>query len=208
MSLNLLTQSIMHGDRTAAQDLTWDLLEAGTPPAQILDALTTGMDDVGRRFKADEIFVPEVLIASRAMKQAMALLEPALTESGHKPICNVVIGTVAGDMHDIGKNLVTMMWKGANVGVIDLGTNVQPQTFVEAAIEHDAKIVGVSALLTTTMINMGAVGEALRNAGLSTVKLVIGGAPVTQQFADEIGAHGYAADAASAVDMLKGFTIA
>ncbi|MHC4995040.1 MAG: corrinoid protein [Planctomycetota bacterium] len=204
MSLTQLTEAIMHGDLMQAQDLTWDLLESGTPPTKILDALTDGMDDVGRRFKAAEIFVPEVLISSRAMKQAMNLLEPYLVEAGYEPICNVVIGTVAGDMHDIGKNLVTMMWKGANVNVVDLGTNVMPEQFVAAAQEHDAKIVGISALLTTTMVNMPDVIQAVRDADLTDTKVVIGGAPITQDFADEINADGYAPDAASAVDLIKG----
>jgi 5-methyltetrahydrofolate--homocysteine methyltransferase len=204
LSLTQLTEAIMHGDLMQAQDLTWDLLESGTPPTKILDALTDGMDDVGRRFKAAEIFVPEVLISSRAMKQAMNLLEPYLVEAGYEPICNVVIGTVAGDMHDIGKNLVTMMWKGANVNVVDLGTNVMPEQFVAAAQEHDAKIVGISALLTTTMVNMPDVIQAVRDADLTDTKVVIGGAPITQDFADEINADGYAPDAASAVDLIKG----
>jgi 5-methyltetrahydrofolate--homocysteine methyltransferase len=163
---------------------------------------------VGRRFKANEIFVPEVLIAARAMKEAMGLLEPKLVEAGIKPKFTAIIGTVQGDLHDIGKNLVAMMWKGANFGVVDLGTNVTPDKFVAAAKEHGAQVVGLSALLTTTMPAMKTTVEALRDAGLDGVKVIIGGAPITQEYADQIGADGYAADAASAVDIARDLTAA
>ena len=144
-----------------------------------------------------------MLIAARAMKEAMALLAPLLAEAGIKPKFTAVIGTVQGDLHDIGKNLVAMMWKGSNFGVVDLGTNVPPEKFIAAAKEHNPQIVGLSALLTTTMPAMKTTIAALRAAGLNTVKVVIGGAPITHDFAKEIGADAYAPDAASAVDVAR-----
>jgi 5-methyltetrahydrofolate--homocysteine methyltransferase len=200
--LDNLTEAIKKGNRADAKKLTEGAMKENLPPAQILDSLVKGMDDVGRRFQCNEIFVPEMLIASRAMKEAMALLEPLLVKAGIKPAFTAVIGTVQGDLHDIGKNLVGMMWKGANFGVVDLGTNVTPEKFVAAASEHKAAVIGLSALLTTTMPAMKQTIEAVRKAGLK-VKVVIGGAPITQQFADEIGADGFAPDAASAVDIVR-----
>jgi 5-methyltetrahydrofolate--homocysteine methyltransferase len=201
--LTPLTEAIKKGNRAEATRICREAIDAGDAPQTILDAMVLGMDDVGRRFKANQIFVPEVLIAARAMKEAMAILEPKLVEAGYKPVATVVIGTVQGDLHDIGKNLVSMMWKGANFAVVDLGTNVPPDRFVAAAREHNAQIVGLSALLTTTMPAMKATVEALRGAGLNGTKIVIGGAPITQAFADQIGADGFAADAASAVDKVR-----
>ena len=159
------------------------------------------MAEVGERFKRNEYFVPEMLIAARAMKEAMAMLEPLLAKAGIKPKYTAVLGTVQGDLHDIGKNLVGMMWKGANIGVVDLGSNVSPDKFVAAVKQHNAQIVGLSALLTTTMPAMKDTVQAIRNAGLKTVKVIIGGAPITQEFANEIGADAYAPDAASGVDV-------
>ncbi len=201
--LSNLTEAIKKGNRNDATALTEQALGEGVEAQTILDALVTGMDDVGRRFKANEIFVPEVLIAARAMKEAMAKLEPALVEAGIKPKFNAVIGTVQGDLHDIGKNLVAMMWRGANFGVVDLGTNVAPEQFVAAAKEHEAKVVGLSALLTTTMEAMKNTVEAIRGAQLDGVKVLVGGAPITKEFADQIGADGFAPDAASAVDAVR-----
>ncbi len=201
--LQNLTEAIKKGDRKTAVEETRSAIDAKTGPQEILDALVTGMDDVGQRFKRNEIFVPEVLIASRAMKESMELLEPLLAEAGVKPAFTAIIGTVQGDLHDIGKNLVAMMWKGANFGVVDLGTNVSPEQFVSAVKEHGAKVVGLSALLTTTMPSMKSTIEALRASGIEGVKVVIGGAPITQEFAEEIGADGYAPDAASAVDVVR-----
>lgn len=201
--LEQLTEAIKKGNRNDAKRLTSEALAAQTAPQAILDALVTGMDDVGRRFQANEIFVPEMLIASRAMKEAMALLEPVLVKAGIKPAFTAVIGTVQGDLHDIGKNLVAMMWKGANFGVVDLGTNVPPEMFIAAAKEHNAKLIGLSALLTTTMPAMKQTVAAIRQAGLDGAKVVIGGAPITQSFANEIGADGFAADAASAVTVAR-----
>ena len=146
---------------------------------------------------------PEMLIASRAMKESMELLEPQLVAAGIKPEFTAVIGTVEGDLHDIGKNLVAMMWKGANFEVVDLGTNVSAASFVAAAKEHKAKIVGLSALLTTTMPALENTAKAIREAGLSGTKVVIGGAPVTQEYADQIKADGFAVDAASAVEVAR-----
>ena len=197
-----LTEAIKKGKRKDAAAVTEALLAAATPAGDILGALVAGMDDVGRRFKANEIFVPEVLIAARAMKTAMEQLEPHLVAAGLKPEHRVVIGTVKGDLHDIGKNLVAMMLKGANFEVIDAGTDVAPETFVEKAKESGAHIVAMSALLTTTMPAMRDTIDALKAAGIM-VKTMVGGAPITDSFAKEIGADGYAADAASAVDLVK-----
>ncbi len=198
--LGELSQAVIKGNRVEAKRLTQAAIDANTPPRQVLDALVAGMDEVGRRFQRNEVFVPEMLIASRAMKEAIGLLEPLLVKAGIKPELTAVIGTVQGDLHDIGKNLVAMMWKGANIGVVDLGTNVSPEKFVAAAQEHNANIIGLSALLTTTMPAMKDTVTAARKAGLK-VKVLIGGAPITQQFADEIGADGYSPDAATAVDV-------
>ena len=198
-----LTESIKKGNRNEAKRLTQAAIDAKCSAREILDALVAGMDDVGRRFQANEIFVPEMLIASRAMKEAMLLLEPLLVLAGIKPEFTAVIGTVQGDLHDIGKNLVAMMWKGANFGVIDLGTNVPAEKFVTAAREHNAQVVGLSALLTTTMPAMKQTVAAIKQAGLLGVKVIIGGAPITQSFANEIGADGFAPDAASAVEVAR-----
>jgi 5-methyltetrahydrofolate--homocysteine methyltransferase len=201
--LQQLTEAIKRGNRNDAKRITQEHIDGGTPAKTILDALIAGMDDVGRRFKANEIFVPEVLIAARAMKESQELLAPVLIKAGIKPAFTAVIGTVQGDLHDIGKNLVAMMWKGANIGVVDLGTNVNPQAFVEAVKTHDARVVGLSALLTTTMPAMQTTIKTLKDAGLDKVKVVIGGAPVTQDYANRIGADGYAPDAATAVDVAR-----
>lgn len=207
-ALEQLTESIKKGNRNDAKRLTLEAINSGTKPRPILDALVAGMDEVGRRFQVNEIFVPEMLIASRAMKEAMLLLEPLLVAAGIKPAFTAVIGTVQGDLHDIGKNLVAMMWKGANFGVVDLGTNVPAEKFVAAAREHNAKLIGLSALLTTTMPAMKATVAAIKLANLQGMKVLIGGAPITQSFANEIGADGFAPDAASAVEMARQLTVA
>lgn len=201
--LMTLTAAIEKGNRAEATRLTRDAIDAGTSPRTILDAMVKGMDNVGEKFKKNEVFVPEMLIASRAMKESLALLEPLLVKAGIKPVGVAVIGTVQGDLHDIGKNLVAMMLKGANIGVVDLGTNVSPERFIAAAKEHNAKLVGLSALLTTTMPSMKSTVQAVRAAGLDGVKVIIGGAPITQEFATQIGADGFAPDAASAVDLAR-----
>jgi len=201
--LAALTAAIEAGNRVAAAELTQAAVDAGTDPRDALGAMTVAMDVIGRKFQDGDIFVPEMLIAARAMKAGTAILEPLLAAAGVVPEFRAVVGTVEGDLHDIGKNLVGMMWKGASFEVIDLGVNVTAAAFVAAAKEHDAHIIGVSALLTTTMPNMRGVVEAVRAAGLTT-KVVIGGAPTTPEFAAQIGADGFAPDAGSAVDLARG----
>lgn len=195
-----LTQAIIAGRRKDVPELVQQCLAAGETAGDIVEhRLVPGMAIVGEKFKQNEIFVPEMLIAARAMKEALKVLEPLLAAAGVKPEHNAVIGTVEGDLHDIGKNLVAMMWKGANIEVIDLGVNVPPAKFVEAIKQHQPKLVGLSALLTTTMPAMRDTVKAIREAGLA-VKIMIGGAPITLEYAREIGADGYATDAGSAVD--------
>jgi 5-methyltetrahydrofolate--homocysteine methyltransferase len=197
-----LKAAIEAGDRATAVAITTAAVEAGDDPQAVLDAMTGAMEVVGGRFAAGEIFVPEMLISARAMKEATAVLEPVLVASGIRPEHTAVIGTIKGDLHDIGKNLVAMMWKGANLAVVDLGTNVSPEAFVAAAREHGASLVGVSALLTTTMVGMKDVVAAVRES-LPDVKVIVGGAPVTADYAASIGADGYAPDAAAAVGVAK-----
>jgi 5-methyltetrahydrofolate--homocysteine methyltransferase len=201
--LTALTQAIEAGDRVSAVRCAHEAVDAGVDPQTILDAMTQAMAETGARFQRNDIYVPEMLISARAMKEAMAVLEPVLVGAGIKPEATAVLGTVKGDLHDIGKNLVGMMWKGANIEVIDLGTNVPAERFVEAAREHGAHLVGISALLTTTMIGMKDVVDAIRAADMPDVKIIIGGAPVTAEFAREIGADAYAPDAGSAVDVAQ-----
>jgi 5-methyltetrahydrofolate--homocysteine methyltransferase len=210
--LKPIAEAIIGGKREVVVELVKKALAENVPPATILnDGLIAGMNEVGRRFKANEFYVPEVLIAARAMSNAkdatkpgaMEILQPYLTKAGVKPRGKVIIGTVRGDLHDIGKNLVCMMLRGAGFEVIDLEIDVAAEKFVETAKTQNAKLIGLSALLTTTMPQMKTVCEAVRKAGLKDVKVMIGGAPVTQSYADEIGAQGYAPDAASAVDKAK-----
>jgi 5-methyltetrahydrofolate--homocysteine methyltransferase len=196
-----LTQAIIAGKRKDVPALVQQCLDAGEKAGDIVEhRLVPGMAIVGEKFKRNEIFVPEMLIAARAMKEALKILEPQLVAAGVKPEHSAVIGTVEGDLHDIGKNLVAMMWKGANIEVIDLGVNVPPAKFVEAVKQHQPKLLGLFALLTTTMPAMRDTVKAIREAGL-LVKIVIGGAPITLEYAREIGADGYSPDAGSAVDM-------
>jgi 5-methyltetrahydrofolate--homocysteine methyltransferase len=197
-----LGTAIETGDRATAVSTATGAIASGTDPQTILDAMTSAMDRVGARFQAGEIFVPEMLVAARAMKEAMAVLEPVLVDAGIRPGHKAVIGSIQGDLHDIGKNLVAMMWKGAGFKVIDLGANIGADTFVTAAREHDASIIGISALLTTTMIGMKDVVDAVHRQ-LPGVKVIVGGAPVTADYAESIGADGYAADAGSAVDVAR-----
>jgi 5-methyltetrahydrofolate--homocysteine methyltransferase len=199
--LEQLANSVIIGRSKDAKAFTQQALDANVPLQQIVDdALVRAMGIVGEKFKRNEIFVPEMLVAARAMKESMILLEPLLAKAGIVPKYTAVIGTVQGDLHDIGKNLVAMMWKGANFRVIDLGTNVDPQKFIDAAKQHNPDLIGLSALLTTTMPAMKATVAALKAANLPKGKIMIGGAPITQQFADEIGADAYTADAGSAVE--------
>lgn len=198
-----LKTSVINGRRKEAKLLTSALLEEGNDPEMLLEeALIPAMSEVGDKFKKNEIFVPEMLVSARAMKESMKIIEPKLIEAGIKPKYKAIIGTVEGDLHDIGKNLVATMWKGAGFDVIDLGVNVAPATFVDAIEEHQPHILGLSALLTTTMPAMRETVAVIKATG-KRLKIVIGGAPVTQSYANEIGADGYAADAASAVDLAK-----
>jgi len=202
--LSELTTAVAAGKRVDTVRITQELIDAGQSPASIVEqGLVPGMAIVGEQFKKNEIFVPEMLVAARAMKEALKLLEPLLAAAGIKPKYTVVVGTVQGDLHDIGKNLISMMWRGAGFAVIDLGTNVSPERYVAAAKENNANIVGLSALLTTTMPAMKETVRLLKEAGLPNTKIMIGGAPITQAFADTIGADGYAADAGTAVDVAK-----
>jgi len=201
--LKTLADAIIKGDQNTAVEITRAALDEGTAAKSVLEeGLIAGMDVVGNRFKKNEIYIPEVLIAARAMKMAMEILEPELVKAGVKPVGKFLIGTVQGDLHDIGKNLVAMMLKGAGFEVIDLGVDVGPEKFVEQAGSTGIQLIGMSALLTTTMPGMEKTVKALKDAGVS-VKVMIGGAPVTQGYADRIGADGYAPDAASAVDIAK-----
>ena len=201
-TLTELSAAVENGKRNDAKLLTQALLTDGLKPLEIVEkGLVPGMSAIGEKFKNNEVFVPEMLIAARAMKEAMAILEPLLAQAGIKPKHTVVIGTVHGDLHDIGKNLVAMMLKGANFGVVDIGTNVPPEKFVATVRSSSAGVVALSALLTTTMPAMKTTVDALRAAGLPGLKIMVGGAPVTADFAKEIGADGYSSDAASAVDL-------
>ncbi|MBN1788736.1 MAG: corrinoid protein [Sedimentisphaerales bacterium] len=201
--MNALSQAVITGDQTQALELTKAAISDGTSPESILNqGLIAGMNIIGERFKNNEVYIPEVLIAARAMKSALEVLEPKLIEAGVEPIGKAVVGTVKGDLHDIGKNLVAMMLKGAGFDVIDLGVDVSEDRFVQKAKETNAKVIGMSALITTTMPSMEKTVQAVKAAGLA-VKTMIGGAPVTQAYADKIGADGYAPDAASAVDLAK-----
>jgi 5-methyltetrahydrofolate--homocysteine methyltransferase len=202
--LEALSSAIEVGDRAAAVRITTDSVNEGLDPQSVLAAMTKAMAAVGQRFQRSEIYVPEMLVAARAMKEATAVLEPVLVAAGMRPEHRAVLGTIKGDLHDIGKNLVGIMWKGANIEVIDLGTNVTPERFALAAKEHGAGLVGISALLTTTMVGMRDAVAAIRATNGAEVKIIVGGAPVTAEFAREIGADGYAPDEGRAVDVAMG----
>jgi len=203
--LNELADFIISGNANETEKLTKELLDSDTAAEDVLNGgLISGMEEVGRRFKNNEFYVPEVLIAARAMKSGMTLLKPKLAESGVEPVAKIVVGTVKGDLHDIGKNLVAMMLEGSGFEVIDLGVDVSAEKFIQAVKNKGAQAIGMSALLTTTMTNMQEIITELNKQGMKdSVKVIIGGAPVTQNYADEIGASGYAADAASAVELLQ-----
>jgi len=205
MDYTKIKEAIFNGDIPSIPGLVQEALGQGQTPEEILDqGLIAGMSAVGAKFKANEIFVPEVLIAAKAMHAGLDVLEPLLAETGVQPKAKVVLGTVKGDLHDIGKNLVAMMLKGAGFCVIDLGIDVPAEKFINKAEEESASIIAMSSLLTTSMPSMKDTIEALKQKGLDQkVKTIIGGAPVTQEYADEIGASGYAADASSAVDKIK-----
>jgi 5-methyltetrahydrofolate--homocysteine methyltransferase len=202
--LNALKEAVIGGDQGTAVKLTKAAMDEKLLPERILkEGLIAAMDTIGDRFTRSEIYIPEMLIAARAMKSAMEILAPALVKAGVKPVGKLVIGTVEGDLHDIGKNLVAMMLKGAGFEVIDLGVDVSPARFVEQAKAANAQLIGISTLLTTTMPMMGEVVKAVKKAGLRT-KIIVGGAPVTNDYAGKIGADGYAPDAAAAVAVAKG----
>ena len=202
--LRELAAAIEVGDRTSAVRLTSEALQASVKPQEILDAMTDAMGIIGRRFQDGDIFVPEMLIAARAMQAGIAILKPLLAAQGGKPRGKVVIGTVKGDLHDIGKNLVSLMLQGSGFEVLDLGADVKPERFVDAVKTAQPHFVMMSALLTTTMLSMKDTVEALKAAGMrDKVKVAVGGAPVTQRFCDEIGADFYAANATGAVTKAK-----
>ena len=202
--LAALSEAIEIGNRDGAVTMTAAAIAEGITPQAILDAMTDAMDVVGEDFQANLIFVPEMLVAARAMRESMALLEPILVKAGIQPEARAIIGTVRGDLHDIGKNLVAMMWRGANIEVIDLGTNVSAEQFVTAVETHRPDLVGLSALLTTTMPSMGSIVGALHKADLGGARIIVGGAPVNAEFADRIGADAYAVDAGAAVVVARG----
>ena len=205
VELGEVAEKLISGKADEVRSLVKEALDEGQDVSKILnEGLVAGMSVVGDKFKKNEFYVPEVLIAARAMKAGMELLNPILLEKNIKGVGTMVLGTVRGDLHDIGKNLVGMMLEGAGFEVIDLGVDVASEKFIQAAKEKNANLVGLSALLTTTMLAMKDVTQAVEKEGLKgKVKVMIGGAPITQDYADAIGADGYAPDAASAVDTAK-----
>ncbi len=200
-----IAYNLIVGNNKEVDHLTQEALGQGHPANDILDAgLVAGMAVIGVKFRDNIIFVPEVLVAARAMKAGMAHIGPILSAAGIEPAGTVIIGTVKGDLHDIGKNLCVMMLRGAGFHVHDLGVDTKPDEFIEALLEHKAQLLGMSALLTTTMPNMGKTVEAIEEAGLrGQVRIMVGGAPMNQRFADEMGADGYAGDAISCVELAK-----
>ncbi len=203
-----LYDAILTGNAKKAEEIAKAVLEAKVDPSEIVQKhMIPAMDEVGKRFESNEYFVPELLIAARAMKTALELITPHLVAAGVEPAGRVVIGTVQGDLHDIGKNLVASMLEGGGFQVVDLGVDVPPEKFVEAVREKGGTILALSALLTTTMTMMKTVIEALQKAGIrDATKVIIGGAPITQQYADEIGADGYSDNASAAVAVARELT--
>jgi 5-methyltetrahydrofolate--homocysteine methyltransferase len=204
--LKEIGESILAFQPTKAQELTQQALDGGSTPAEVLNsALIPAMDTVGKKYEAGELYVPEMLMAAKAMKAALAILRPLLAETGVEAIGTVVIGTVEGDLHDIGQNLVSIMLEGAGFEVVNLGIDNSKDDFVTAVKENGANVVAMSALLTTTMVQMPGIIDGLKDEGLREgVKIIIGGAPVTQEYASQIGADGYAKDAAAAVTLVRG----
>jgi corrinoid protein of di/trimethylamine methyltransferase len=203
--LSRLHQAILSGDANTAKEVTEAALKEGVEPQTlVMDYMVPAMDEVGNKFECNEYFVPELLIAARAMKTSLELIRPLLAEKGVEPIGRVVIGTVKGDLHDIGKGLVASMLEGGGFEVTDLGVDVPADKFVQAAQENNANIIALSALLTTTMTAMKSVIESLNEAGVrDRIKVMIGGAPVTQQYCDSISADGYSATASGAVNLAR-----
>ena len=203
--LEKLHEAVLQGDWKTAAAVTKDAIAAGLAPLAIVtECLVPAMDEVGRRFECEEYFVPDMLLSARAMKASMNILRPLLAAAGAQPVGRVAIGTVKGDLHDIGKNLVGAMLEGGGFEVIDLGADVSPERFIEAVANGSASLVAVSALLTVTMPAMKTIVDAFRSAGLrEKVKIMVGGAPVTQQYADAIGADGYGESAGAAVALAR-----
>jgi len=203
--LKALYTAILEGNKNLAETTVKQALDEGANPEDLLQQhMIPAMDEVGRLFEANEYFVPELLISARAMKAALELIRPKLVETGSKPVGKVVIGTVLGDLHDIGKNLVSAMLEGGGFEVIDLGVDVSPEKFIATAKEQGAQIIAMSALLTTTMPGMKTTVKAIEEAGLKgSVKVMIGGAPVTQRYADDIGAEGFSDNASGAVRVAR-----
>ena len=208
MDLTTIFKSVIEGNAPATEAGVKQAIEEKMDPEEILnDALIAAMNEVGKRFQKGEYFVPEMLIAARAMKTGVAVLRPLIVEAGIKPIGKVVLGTVLGDMHDIGKNLVGLMLEGAGFEVIDVGVDVSAEKFIEAVKQEAPSVLGMSALLTTTMTNIGEITKALEEANLrDKVKVVVGGACLTEDLAKQFGSDGYASDAATAVDIIKELT--
>jgi corrinoid protein of di/trimethylamine methyltransferase len=203
--LNKLFESILKGDNKGSVAVTKEAIAEGTQPMELITKyMIPAMNEVGRRFECEEYYVPELLLSARAMKGALELLRPLLAASGTHPLARVVIGTVKGDLHDIGKNLVSSMLEGGGFEVVDLGTDVTPDKFIHAIQEHKANIVALSALLTVTMPMMKSTIEALKQASMrERVKVMVGGAPVTREYADSIGADGYSETATGAVALAR-----
>jgi 5-methyltetrahydrofolate--homocysteine methyltransferase len=203
--MQTISAALIEGEHLTVDELTLQALDRGTPATEVMDyGLIAAMGLVGIKFRENFIFVPEVLACARAMKAGMKHVEPILSASGVEPAGKVVMGTVKGDLHDIGKNLCIMMLRGAGFEVIDLGVDTSPDDFIEAVEEHRPQVMGMSALLTTTMPNMGVTIEAFLDAGLrDAVRIMVGGAPVTQDFADDMGADGYGKDAVACVDLTR-----
>lgn len=200
-----LSEAVLGGDLKNIKRLTKTALDGGSTAQQVLDlGLLPGMDEVGKQFKSGAMFIPEVLLSAKTMAAAMEVLKPLLVAGGGSGRGTVVIGTVQGDLHNIGKNLVAMMLEGSGFNVIDLGIDVKPQAFLDAVKQHKPKLLGMSALLTTTMTRMGETIRALEEAGVrSEVKVMLGGAPVTEEFVAKVRADAYAANAGSAVDVAR-----
>ena len=203
--LKKLYDAILNGDAKTSAAITREALDAGSEPMDLITGyMIPAMNEVGKLFECEEYFVPELLLSGRAMKASMELLRPLLAQKGVEPVGRVVIGTVKGDLHDIGKNLVACMLEGGGFEVIDLGADVAPEVFIAAVKERKAKIVALSALLTVTMNSMRTTIQAFQNAGIrDQVKVMVGGAPVTKQFADEIGADGFSENASAAVALAR-----
>jgi 5-methyltetrahydrofolate--homocysteine methyltransferase len=203
--LKEISEKLEAGDASAVSDLTQKALDQNVTPEMILNqALVLGMDEVGEKFKNNEVFIPEVLIAARAMKAGMAIVKPLLAQADAQSRGKVIIGTVKGDLHDIGKNIVSMLLEGAGFDVVNMGADVGIEQIIQLINEESPDVLGLSALLTTTMVYMQEVIEALEKANIrDKVKVIIGGAPITQTYADEIKADGYAPDAATSVDLVR-----